>query len=43
MGLLDGKVALITGGPRGPGRAHALVSAREGADVRSLTTRRGPT
>lgn len=33
MGLLDGKTALITGGARGQGRAHALVSAREGADV----------
>jgi len=33
VGLLDGKVALITGGARGQGRAHALVSAREGADV----------
>jgi SDR family mycofactocin-dependent oxidoreductase len=33
MGMLDGKVALITGGSRGQGRAHALTCAREGADV----------
>ncbi|MGT2425060.1 mycofactocin-coupled SDR family oxidoreductase [Amnibacterium kyonggiense] len=33
MGLLDGRTVLITGGSRGQGRAHALVSAREGADV----------
>jgi SDR family mycofactocin-dependent oxidoreductase len=33
MGLLDGKVAFITGGARGQGRAHALASAGEGADV----------
>jgi SDR family mycofactocin-dependent oxidoreductase len=33
MGLLDGKVVFITGGSRGQGRAHALTSAREGADV----------
>jgi SDR family mycofactocin-dependent oxidoreductase len=33
MGLLDNKVALITGGARGQGRAHAVTSAREGADV----------
>jgi SDR family mycofactocin-dependent oxidoreductase len=33
MGLLDGQVVFITGGGRGQGRAHALVSAREGAEV----------
>jgi SDR family mycofactocin-dependent oxidoreductase len=33
MGLLDGKIVMVTGGARGQGRAHALVSAGEGADV----------
>ena len=33
MGLLDGKVALITGAGRGQGRAHAVTCAREGAEV----------
>jgi SDR family mycofactocin-dependent oxidoreductase len=33
MGFLDGRVALITGAARGQGRAHAITSAREGADV----------
>jgi NAD(P)-dependent dehydrogenase (short-subunit alcohol dehydrogenase family) len=36
MGLLDGKVVLITGGARGQGRAHALRSAQEGANVALL-------
>lgn len=33
MGKLDGRVAFITGGARGQGRAHALALAAEGADV----------
>lgn len=33
MGLLDGKVALVTGAARGRGRSHALRLAAEGADI----------
>jgi SDR family mycofactocin-dependent oxidoreductase len=33
MGLLEGQVVFITGGARGQGRAHAIASANEGADV----------
>jgi NAD(P)-dependent dehydrogenase (short-subunit alcohol dehydrogenase family) len=33
MGLLDGKVAIVTGSGRGVGKAEALAMAREGARV----------
>ncbi|GAA4490245.1 mycofactocin-coupled SDR family oxidoreductase [Rhodococcus olei] len=33
MGEFDGKVALVTGGARGQGRAHAVAFAERGADV----------
>ncbi|HEY2100481.1 MAG: hypothetical protein QOI50_6567 [Pseudonocardiales bacterium] len=33
MGVLDGKVAFISGGARGQGRSHAVRLAQEGADI----------
>jgi SDR family mycofactocin-dependent oxidoreductase len=33
MGVLDGKVAFISGGARGQGRSHAVRLAEEGADI----------
>lgn len=33
MGMLDGKVAVVTGSGRGLGRSHALLMAQEGAKI----------
>ena len=42
MGLLDGKVAFITGAARGQGRASALRLAEEGADIIALDIAANP-
>src|SRR6202451_4576613 len=36
MGILDGKVAFVTGAARGQGRSHAIRLAQEGADIIAL-------
>ena len=33
MGILEGKVAIVTGAGRGLGRSHAALMTREGANV----------
>ncbi len=42
MGMVDGKVAVITGAARGQGRSHAVGLAREGADIIAIDICGGP-
>jgi NAD(P)-dependent dehydrogenase (short-subunit alcohol dehydrogenase family) len=42
MGVLDGKVAFVTGAGRGQGRASALRLAGEGADIIALDVASNP-
>lgn len=43
MGLLEGKVAFITGAARGQGRSHAVALAKEGADIIAVDVCADPT
>ena len=42
MGVLDGRSAIITGAGRGIGRQHALLFAKEGAQVVVVDNGCGP-
>ena len=42
MGLLDGKVAIVSGIGPGMGRDISLTLAREGADIAMLARRKDP-
>lgn len=42
MGLLDGKVAFVTGAARGQGRSHAVRLAQEGCDIIAIDSCAAP-
>src|SRR3954471_14208611 len=42
VGVLDGRIAIITGAGRGIGRQHALLFAKEGAQVVVCDNGTGP-